>query len=133
MSSLLSRNQTLAIAVKKHAKVEIKLFLISPILLYFSTLFHIFQKVVFTAIYIPFFYLLTYKGISVYFLHAPLFLCHGDTFDLSSRVDLGKDWGKTGQKRMMRRAYEGRQKFLRGQEDPKNTMTLSTGKTSGYT
>ena len=38
VSSLPSRNQTLAIAVKKHAKVDIKLFFSCPILLDFSTL-----------------------------------------------------------------------------------------------
>ena len=42
MSSLLSRNYTLAVAVKKHAKVDIKLFLACPVLLDFSILFRIF-------------------------------------------------------------------------------------------
>ena len=39
--SLPSRNQIMAIAVKKHAKVDGKLFLSSPILLDFSILFQI--------------------------------------------------------------------------------------------
>ena len=42
VSSLSSRNQTLAIAVKKHAKVDIKLFLSFIVLLDFSILFQIF-------------------------------------------------------------------------------------------
>ena len=42
VSSLPSRNQTLAIAVKKHAKVDIKLFLSFIVLLDFSILFQIF-------------------------------------------------------------------------------------------
>ena len=40
--SLPSRNQTLAIAVKKHAKVDMKLLLSCPVLLDFSILFQIF-------------------------------------------------------------------------------------------
>ena len=42
MSSLPSRNETLAVAVKKHAKVDIKLFLSCPVLLDLSILFQIF-------------------------------------------------------------------------------------------
>ena len=36
------RNETLAVAVKKHVKVDIKLFLSCPVLLDFSILFQIF-------------------------------------------------------------------------------------------
>ena len=43
MPSLLFTNSTLTLAVKKHAKVDIKLFLSCPVLLDFSILFQIFS------------------------------------------------------------------------------------------